>query len=96
MYGAGKTLGGGFDEADFHGGERAGVVGAHGVLGRFAGVAVEAAREVDGEDAHVGGAGVYPVDRDVERRARVAGGAGAEEGVDEPRGGAGMGGELLL
>ena len=39
----------GCSEADFHGGERAGVVGADGVDGGLARVAVEAAGDVDGE-----------------------------------------------
>ena len=81
---AGEGLGGGLREADFHGGERAGVVGADGVRGRLAGVAVEAAGDVDGE--LLGGLGVHPVDGGVERRARFAAGAGAEQGVDEPGG----------
>ena len=69
-----------FREADFHRGEGAGVVGADRVNGRLAGVAIEAAGDVDGE--FPGRLGVHPVDRGVDRRARFAAGAGAEHGVD--------------
>ncbi len=75
-------LAAGLREADFHRGECAGVIGADGVSGGLAGVAVEAAGDVDGE--LFAGLGVHPVDGGVEWRARFAGGAGAEHGVDEP------------
>ena len=65
--GAGERLGGRLREADFHRGERAGVVGADGVSGRLAGVAVEAAGDVDGELLRR--LRVHPIDGRVERRA---------------------------
>src|SRR5881394_2451098 len=42
-------FGGGLREADFHGSEGAGVIGADRVAGRLACVAVDAARDIDGE-----------------------------------------------
>lgn len=63
-------------KADFHGGERAGVIGADGVGGGLAGVAVEAAGEIDGE--FLRGLCVHPIDGRVERRAWFAAGARAE------------------
>src|SRR5437870_5438876 len=56
--------------------------------GRLAGVAIEAAGEIDGE--LLCRLRVHPIDRGVERRARFARCAGAEHGVDEPDGAAGV------
>ena len=89
-------FGGGLREADFHRGERAGVIGADGVRGGLAGVAIEAAGDVDGELLASWLACVDPIDGRVERRARFAVGAGAEQGVDEPGGAAGVIVELLV
>ncbi len=83
-----EWLCGNLREADFHGGEGAGVVGADRVGGRLARVAVEAAGDVDGE--LLARLGVHPVDGGVEWRARLARGAGAEHRVDEPVSGGGV------
>jgi len=71
-----EGFGGKLGEADFHRGECARVVGADRVSGWLAGVAVEAAGDVDGE--FFGGMGDHPIDSSVEGGARIAGGAGAE------------------
>src|SRR5438874_1059467 len=86
--GAGEWFCGGLHEADLHGSERAGVVGADGVSGGLAGVAVEAAGDIDGE--LICWMRVHPIDGGVEWRTRVAGGAGAEQCIDEPSGVLGM------
>lgn len=81
-----KGLGGWPEKADFHRGEGAGVVSPNGVLGWLAGVAIEAAGEINGEDFGRCSAAVDPVDCGIEWWARFAGGSGAEEGVDAPGG----------
>ena len=86
---AGVGCSGWLGEAEFQGGEGAGVVGADGVGGGLARVAVEAAGDVDGE--LLCWLGVHPVDGRVEWRAGFALSAGAEEGVNEP---GGAGGEV--
>ena len=92
--GAGERLGARLQVAGFHRGECARVIGADGVRRWLAGVAIEAARNIDGE--LLGRLGIEPVDGGVERWTRVADGAGAEEGIDVPGGVGGVVAEELF
>ena len=76
--GLGSCLG----ETDFGRDEGARVCGADRVLGGLAGIAVQAAGNVDGENWN--SRSIQLVDDGVERRPGFALGSGAEQGVDDP------------
>lgn len=62
------------------------MIGADGVGGGLAGVAIEAAGNIDGKDFCPWPVRVDPVDRVVEGWPRFAHRAGAQQGIDEPVG----------
>ena len=79
---AGVLLGAGSHEPALHGHERAGLIGANRVLGSRARIAVQAAGQIDRQSFR--GRGVELIDDRVQRRTRLAAGAGAQQRVDDP------------
>ena len=76
-------LGAGNQETRLHGRKGAGVLGANGVAGGKARVAVQSAGQIDRQLGRR--AGVDLIDHRVQRRTRLAMGTGAQQGVDDPR-----------